>query len=630
MELFRGYIETRSKKPLVPFKNKTSDQLLTETQASGLNEYAGILGDNTILVDVDDYEESEILFDIVDALQLNCRVYKTSRGKHFLFKNTDSLNYNPIHKRIALGLTVDIKCGSKCSYSILKYAGKEREILYDIFEDEEYEEVPRWLLPLSGAVPDFRSMSAGDGRNQALFTYILTLQSNDYSKEEAQNVLKLINKYVLPDPLEESELDTIMRDEAFSKPIFFKNKQFLFDVFAKYLKTECNIVKINNNLYIYKDGVYCEGADYIESRMIQIIPTLSDRQRKETLKYLNIYITKNIKLSDANYIAFENGVYNIVDGSFRDFSPEIVVTNKIPHKYDPEAYNELCDRTLNKLACQDSNIRALLEEMIGYTFYRRNELRKCFILTGEKRNGKSTFLDLINAMLGDENISALDIKELNKQFKTAELVNKLANIGDDISDDFIPDGAIFKKLVSGNRVNVERKNANPFDFSNYAKLIFSANKIPKMKDRTGAILDRMIIIPFNAEFKETDDDYDPYIKYKLMTEEVMSYLINIGILGLKRVLEARKFTESTKVDAELKEYEENNNPVLTFFNEIDEEDVLNNSNKDVYAKYKGYCYANGLQAISNIEFSRQVIKHYDFDLKYKKIDGKTCRIFVRK
>ena len=630
MELFKGYLETRQKKPLTPFKNKTSDQLLTLDQAQGLSEYAGILGDNTILIDVDDFDESEILFKIVDELQLNCRVYKTTRGKHFLFKNTDSLNYNPIHKRIPLGLTVDIKCGCKCSYSILKYKNTEREIIYDIFEDEEYEEVPRWLLPITGTIPEFSKLEVGDGRNQSLFTYILTLQSNDYSKDEAISLLKLINKYVLPDPLSESELDVIMRDEAFSKPIFFKNKKFQFDIFAKYLKSECNIVKINNNLYIYKDGVYCEGSEYIESRMIDIIPSLSDAQRKETLKYLKVYIDKNIKVSDARYIAFNNGIYDVIEGSFRDFSPEIIVTNKIPHNYDPEAYSELCDKTLNKLACKDKNIRALLEECIGYCFYRRQELRKCFILTGEKRNGKSTFLDLINYLLGEDNISALDIKELNRQFKTAELVNKLANIGDDISDDFIPDGAIFKKLVAGNRINVERKGTNPFDFNNYAKFLFSANNIPRMKDKTGAILDRMIIIPFNAEFKETDPDFDPYIKYKLITPEVMSYLINVGLEGLKRVLKTRKFTESNLVDAELKEYEENNNPVLTFFNEIEEMDIINNSNKDVYAKYKGYCYANGLQAISNIEFSRQVIKYYDLDLKYTKIDGKTVRIFVKK
>lgn len=629
VELFKGYIKTANKKPCGAYKNKKTKDLATLKEVSGLSEYAGVLADDVILIDVDDYEESEILMDIVEDLQLNCRVYKTTRGKHFVFKN-HSINYNPIKKRIALGITVDIKCGSKNGLEVLKYKNVEREVLYDIFDGEEYGEVPRWLLPLSGKVPEFLELDNGDGRNQTLFTYILTLQSNGYGKDEAIDLLKLINKYVLPEPLPESELDTITRDEAFNKPTFFKGKTFLFDVFAKYLKSEFNIIKLNKTLYIYKGGIYVKGAEHIESEMIKIIPNLTDRQRNETLKYLNVYIQESLKVADANYIAFENGVYNLVNGSFSDFSPQLILTNKIPHKFAPEAYNELCDRVLNKLSCHDKNIRALLEEMIGYTFYRRNELRKCFILTGEKRNGKSTFLDLINNLLGEVNISALDIKELNKQFKTAELVDKLANIGDDISDDFIPDGAIFKKLVSGNRVNVERKGRDPFDFSNYAKFLFSANNIPRMKDKTGAILDRMIIVPFRAEFKETDADYDPYIKYKLLSDEVMSYLINLGLAGLKRVLQSRKFTASELVDVELKEYEENNNPVLTFFNEHTAEEMLNDSTKSVYQKYKSYCYANGLQAVSNIEFTKQVNKHYGLNTKYSKIDGKTVRVFVER
>ena len=57
-----------------------------------LPEYAGILATNTILVDLDDGEQAEILMKIVEALQLNCRVYQTTRGKHFLFTNTQAEN----------------------------------------------------------------------------------------------------------------------------------------------------------------------------------------------------------------------------------------------------------------------------------------------------------------------------------------------------------------------------------------------------------------------------------------------------------------------------------------------------------------------------------------------------------
>ena len=155
------------------------------------------------------------------------------------------------------------------------------------------------------------------------------------------------------------------------------------------------------------------------------------------------------------------------------FSTDIVITNKIPWDYKPDAYSELADSTLNKLACGDAAIRALLEECIGYCFYRRNELGKAFILTGDKSNGKSTFLDCVKAILGDRNISALDLKELGDRFNTSMMFGKLANIGDDIGDDFLQGSqvSVFKKIVTGNRIKAERKGQDPFEFNPFIKLL---------------------------------------------------------------------------------------------------------------------------------------------------------------
>ena len=90
--------------------------------------------------------------------------------------------------------------------------------------------------------------------------------------------------------------------------------------------------------------------------------------------------------------AFSNGLYNIRDGSFKEFTPDVVITNKIPWPYNPAAHDDLLDHTLNRLACDDPEVRALLEEMVGYCMYRRNELGKAFILIGDKSNGKSCLL----------------------------------------------------------------------------------------------------------------------------------------------------------------------------------------------------------------------------------------------
>lgn len=625
MTLFKGYVPTKDKRCLMPFKNKPASELRTFEEVRNLPEYAGILAEETVLIDIDDFEQSEIIMRVVKEYQLACRVYETTRGKHFLFKNNGILT-NKTKTKIACGLDADIKLGTRNSYSILKYNGVERKILYDT---EEYDVVPRWLFPIKTNM-SFLTMEAGDGRNQALFNYILTLQSNDFSVDDARTTIKIINNYILKDPLSESELDIILRDDAFKKPIFYDGSTFLFDKFATYMKNNNHMVRINGQLHTYVDGIYVSRQRQIEALMIQHIPHLSAAKRMEVFRYLELLVGENVEMAPANYIAFKNCIYDISEDQCIDFSPSIYITNQIDFNYNPDAYSEIVDRTLNKLACGDLQIRALLEEVIGYTFYRRNELRKAFILTGDKANGKSTYLDMIKTLLGDKNTKALDLKELAERFKTAELFGVLANIGDDIDDEFIPNSAMFRRLVSGEWVNAERKGMDPFDFKNYSKFLFSANTIPRMKDKTGAVLDRLIIVPFNAKFSKADPDFDPYIKYKLRSEESMEYLIQLGIQGLKRVLTNLAFTTTEKIQKELIEYNELNNPILLFFKEYPQEEIENQPTSEIYSRYQEFCLANNLQPMSRIEFSRQVTKRFDFSIADKKIQGKKYRIFVRK
>lgn len=627
---FKGYVETKNKKCVEKFKNRTDFKTFEQVQS--LSEYAGILATETILIDIDNFEESEILFKIVQEMNLCCRVYKTTRGKHFLFKNSGVVSNvtGKEDRRTAIGLIADIKLGTRNSYSVLKYNGKNREILYDTAENEEAQPLPRWLFPIKSKM-EFLNMDVGDGRNQSLFNYILTLQSNDFSVEETRETIRIINKFVLKVPLSDDEIETVLRDDAFKKPVFFMGSTFLFDKFATFLKNNHHIIKINNQLHVYKNGIYISGLAEIEAEMIKHIPQLNRAKRTEVLAYLDILIRENTKAEDANMIAFANGLYNIVDDSFVEFTPEHIITNKIRWKYNPKAYSELADNTLNKIACDDPAIRALLEEAVGYCFYRRNELGKAFILTGDKSNGKSTFLSMVQCLLGDENIASLDLKELGDRFKTAEMFGKLANIGDDIGDEFIANPAIFKKLVTGERVSAERKGQNPFEFNNYSKLLFSANNIPRIKDKTGAVQRRLTIIPFDAKFTANDPGFDPYIKHKLKSDEVMEYLINLGITGLKRVLTNRQFTSSSRVQKAMDEYEENNNPILGFFKECEDEDfqIENEPTNKVYKRYQEYCLANSLQAMSNIEFSKQVNRILNFHIEDKKISGKKYRIFIR-
>ena len=626
-ELYKGYIITKNKKSIMSYKD--SNNLLSYKDVKDLEEYAGVLADDVVLIDVDDMEQSKKLFNIVKDLQLLCKVYQSRKGMHFLFKNDGSFNSNKTKTKIACGLEVDIKVGCKNGIEVLKIDGKDRDVLYDIFDDEKYQNAPKYLLPIP-FVPDFQKLGKGDGRNQELFNYILKLQSNGFTKNECRECINIINKYILKDKLSDSEIKTITRDEAFKSEVFYDGKTFLFDKFAKYLVSEYNIVIINGQIHIYNNGIYDYAQKIIEQKMIEKIPSLKSQTRNEILKYIYL-IAEEKKQSEANYIAFKNGIYDLSTDEMIPYTPDIILTNRIEHNYNKNAYNDLTDKTLNKLSVNDKQIRSLLEECIGYTFLRRNELGKAFILTGDKSNGKSTFLDLIAHILGDKNISALDLRELGDRFSTSMLFGKLANIGDDIGDEFMQGSAvsIFKKIVTGNRIKAEQKGKDPFEFNPYIKLLFSANDMPRMRDKTGAVLRRLVMIPFNATFSKNDEDYDPFIKYKLIKEDSIEYLIKLGVDGLKRVLENNEFTRSDKVIDTLKEYEEENNPILGFISEETESNIVNQSVQDVYLRYSLFCSQNQLQALSKIAFSKQICNRLSLKSVTKRIDDKIVRILIR-
>lgn len=632
--VFKTYVKGNpngdGKHPAEKVKGRASISTFEEVQSEEC--FGAILNEDFIDVSFDTPELFNAFLNIAEQNNWRCLALPSTHGGHTYWKNTKKALRSGKDKKLAVGLIADLHRGS--TYIPLRVHGKDRfPPEYDILEGEEYQELPEELYPVKTNI-DLWGLKPGDGRNDELFKYILILQSLQISNDVIRRILTNANKYVFATPLDDKELEVILREDAFQIPSFFnENGSFLFDKFAQYLVTSQHIVKIGGQLHVYRHGAYDGDQEAIERKMIEIIPNLRSAQRLETIKYLRL-IAPSIEMADARYIAFRNGIYDLVEDKILDYTPDIAITNLIDLDYDPNCYSELGDTTLNALSCGDAGIRALLEECVGYCLYRRNDgMRKAFILTGGKRNGKSTFLSWLKDTLGERNISALDLKELSDRFSTAMMFGKLANIGDDIGDDFLSGSqvAIFKKIVAGNRIKAEQKGLNPFEFNPYIKLLFSANDIPRMKDKTGAVLDRLIIIPFEAVFEEGSPGYNKNIYHELKAEEPRMYLLRVGIEGLKRIYApGSKFTQSDKVKKQIDDYEAENNPILGFIQESDlETDILNESTADVYRRYTVFCAENNMNPMSKIQFSKVMMKQLRLSIADKKIQGKKCRIFVK-
>ncbi len=620
ISLYKGYLKGNGKHAASKFKDGT--KLLSYHTARKHDSFVGILDDDYIMVDIDDIDEAEMLLDIIEDKNIRCSVLETTNGMHFYFKGYD-ITANKIKWFSNIGLLCDYKLGIKNTADPLKINGETRRWLR---KTNEHDPLPTWLYPYNKKNPNLTKMTEGDGRNDKLFTYILKLQSQGMAKNDIKETISIINNYILEEPVEQNELNIILRDEAFMKESFYIKGAFQHEKFGDFLINEHHICKITNILHIYKDGVYSDKQEDIEEAMIKHIPALKRMQRQETLAYLQLK-AKHKNFASTKYVVVKNGVFNLETWQLEDFTPEIITRNKIPVAYISGAYYQVTDKTLNKITVNDKTIRSILEEILGYILFRRNEFAATFILTGNGSNGKSSYLKIIRQLVGEENASSLDLNELDQRFKTAELFGKLANIGDDIGKGYIKESSVFKKLSTGETLNVERKGKDPFDFTNYAKLIFSANEMPRINDFTDGLGRRLQIVPFKAKFTPEDEDYDPFITDKLLSDESMQYVLLLALKSLKRLLDEKKFTKSKAVEEELVKYQEENNPIISFVNNENielERSVVG----DVYLQYKVYCAENGFQSVSNINFSKQISQLFGYKSHVQKVDGKNKRIFI--
>ncbi|MGN9161239.1 DNA primase family protein [Clostridium sulfidigenes] len=608
-----------TKKPNVKEVNEESAQSYSDI--SKLDDYGATLNPQTIMVDIDDMVQAKRVQKILEKLNVNCVIIQTSNGMHFHFLNTN-IKSNKQHYYTALGIKTETKYPHPNVVTPIKLNGVERKI---VRSTEKLDKLPIWLIPLSKKFNmDFSKLQEGDGRNDTLFSYILTLQQQAMTKDEIREVIRVINQFILKEPVSDKELDVILRDKAFLKESFYLKSKLQYEKLAIYLIREHHVVKMNDTLHVYKEGYYTSDSDEIERNMLQYIINSTRSPRSEVLRYLELR-SQEVEMESPKLIALKNGILDIENKTLGDFNPEFKIKNKIPVNYNPAAYSEIMDKTLNKICCNDKQLRLLIEEMIGYILFRRNELGKCFILTGHGANGKSTLLDVIKRLIGKENLSSVALNELNDRFRTFQLEGKLANIGDDISNGYIDDNSTFKKLVTGETVNVERKGKDPFDFNNYSKLIFSCNEIPRINDLSDGLKRRIIFIPFNAKFSKHDLDYDPFIIDKLMDNSSLEYLLKLALEGLERILYNRAFTTPKSVEDTWDDYEKRNNPIIGF---LEEGKIENESTKDVYLQYQTYCTESGLKHLSRIAFSREICKH-GFKTKQVKINGKRISIFIK-
>jgi P4 family phage/plasmid primase-like protien len=160
----------------------------------------------------------------------------------------------------------------------------------------------------------------------------------------------------------------------------------------------------------------------------------------------------------------------------------------------------------------------LVLDFMAYCLWRTYKFNFWMLFNGTGLNGKSILLTLIERFFGKDNVSGETLDRLlHERFAVANLFQKMVNVDADVSADVIFNNTGIIKKLTGNDLHAgEFKYKKPFAFRNYAKLIFSCNKIPDTEDYTDAFFRRILIINFTQQFFGKKED--PDLIDKLCTE----------------------------------------------------------------------------------------------------------------
>ncbi|ARU62306.1 hypothetical protein CBW65_15885 [Tumebacillus avium] len=259
-------------------------------------------------------------------------------------------------------------------------------------------------------------------------------------------------------------------------------------------------------------------------------------------------------------------------------------------------------------------------EMIGYFLMKHTKYEKAFLLYGQGANGKSTLINLVSAMIGEENMSSVSLQDLEQRFRLALLQNKLVNKFADLPRNTLPNSSSFKAVVSGDALTGEIKNKDPFQFRPFAKLLFSTNELPRAADKTIGFRRRWMIIPFEKTYSS---DADVKLLEKLTKPRALSTLLNYAIVGMHRLTNNGHFTESESIKRAMQRYRLENDNVAMFVAErclLGENETY--PTKSMYEAYKKWSSDSGYRALGKGNFFKRL--ETDFGLSKIRIKGESC------
>lgn len=419
------------------------------------------------------------------------------------------------------------------------------------------------------------------------------------------------------------------------KPVFLSDKgKVIPPILANIVAEDIIYKQYMKSDYKY-NGFYYEKIQDVECLQKEIkhyipLELQTTRTINETMNLLKIDNTIS-SLSENEYISLNNGLINVKNGKIKEHTPEIFSLFKIPCEYKGK---ESMDKLINSRFYQylkttfknDTDTIILVSEILGASLLPNPKLfKKIIFLLGDGSNGKSVFINIMQALHGNI-FSTVPLKDIDSnRFSLAGMIGKKINVDADASGTRLEETSNLKKIATGDYVSIEEKGKQAVNGVLNVLLVVGLNKMPSSADKSYGFLRRNTILPFNQTFVNPSDTeaiakgalpVDVNLESDIINNE-MDVVLAFALAGLQRLLKNNYNTTSSKVvEAATKEYQLENDSVMAFYEfNKDGEDVQDYSAAAMYTLYETWCINSLKTPVSTTSFGTR------FTSYYKKVRG---------
>jgi len=413
---------------------------------------------------------------------------------------------------------------------------------------------------------------------------------------------------------------------------------------VNYYKEQTDYIALSDasGIYLY-NGAYWERGNnmdidvFCEENVNNPEPKNAEVQEFKAKVLRNNVEDRSFFDNKTGFINVGNGIFDVEKNRLLPHDKSYGFTYKTNFDYNGEATCPMFRKFLSQVFISNKEVISVTLEFMGAALagVPNKVLETSMMFYGDGSNGKSTFVNVLKQVFGAASVSDKTMTALAKPEQRVALEGKILNIGDETAKNSMLFSDTFKQLTSGSKIDVKRLYHQPYDIESNAKLIFLCNDLPKTTDKSYAFLRRLLIIPFQATFKDELGNIDRHIESKLIKE--LPGIFNLVVKHYK-ILKKNKFVFSNceASDSLKKDYEFDNDSMKLWFD--DNCDLLKNGSHEyedvsykknvLYDNYNMFCQSMGIPPLNNANFFKQMRKQLEENFKevHKRDDNGRYRV----